>query len=108
MLALARHSPQGLIKGDYRHVNIFLAFRDGIFGLQLRALGIQQREKINYTFAIAQAGDVGGTLALASLIVQFDESCLLCMVIRQRIFRFFKRPEHGLFIEGQRLFGSGA
>src|SRR5713101_1527010 len=95
----ARYSAERLIKGDYRHVDIFLAFGDSIFGLQLGPLGIQQREKINYSFAIAQAGNVGGTLALASLIVQFDESCLLCMVTRQRIFRFFQGAEHGFFIE---------
>jgi DNA-binding HxlR family transcriptional regulator len=29
LLALARYSPQRLIKGDYRHIDIFLTFRDG-------------------------------------------------------------------------------
>src|SRR4030088_1775253 len=104
---LARYSSESLVEGDYRHIDILLALGDGVFGLQLRSLGIQQREKVDYSFAIAQAGDISGALALTSLNVQFDESRLLRMVIRQRIFRFFQRPEYGFFVEGQRLFGSG-
>src|SRR2546421_94794 len=105
---LARYSSKSLVEGDYSYIDIFFAFGDGIFGLQLGPLSIQQREKINYAFAIAQAGNVCGALALASLIVQFDEPRLLCVVIRQRIFRFFKSPKHGFFIEGQSLFRGSA
>src|SRR6202048_2689975 len=104
---LARYSSESLVEGDYRHIDILLALGDGVFGLQLCSLGIQQGEEVNYSFAIAQAGDLGRTLARTSLIVQFDESRLLRMVIRQRILRFFQGPEYGFFVEGQRLFGSG-
>jgi hypothetical protein len=81
----ARYSSQSFVKSNYCNIDIFFAFGDTVFGLQLGPLGIQQGEKINYSFAIAQAGDVGGALALASLVVQFDEPCLLGMVIRQGI-----------------------
>ena len=105
---LARHSAQSFVKRDYRNIDIFFAFGDGILGLQLRPFGIEQLEKIDNTFAIAQAGDIRGALALASLIVQFDEPCLLSMVIRQRTFRFFQRAELGFFLGGHGLFGRSA
>src|SRR5258708_23247043 len=101
---LARYSSQSFVKGDYRHIDIFFAFGYRIFGLQLGPLGIQQRKKINHSFAVAQTSDVGGTLALASLIVQFDESCLLCMALRECRFRFLTCSEHGVFIESHRFF----
>ena len=107
-MVLARYSSESFVEGDYRDVDFHFAFGDGVFGLQLGALGIQQGEKINYTFAVAQAGNVGGALALASLIIQLDEPSLLRMVIRERAFRFFKRAEHGIFVEGESLFRGGA
>jgi len=61
-----RYAAERLVEGDYCHVDVFLlAFGDGVFGLQLRSLGIQQGEKVNNSFAIAQARDIRGNACLS-------------------------------------------
>lgn len=105
---LTWNSSESLVKSDYRHIYLLFALSDGVFGLQLRSLSIQQGQEIDYSFAIAQAGDIGGAFALASLIVQFDEDRLLCVVIGQGIFGFFQGAEYGFFIGSERFFGGGA
>jgi len=105
---LVWHSAERLIQRDYRHIDIPFALSDGIFRLKLGALGIEQLEKIDYTFAVAQAGDVRGTFALAGLIIELDQLSLLRVVVRQRIVRLFQRAENCVFIGCQSLFGCGA
>lgn len=39
---LARHASQGLVQCDDRDVNVSLGFGNGVLGLELGALGIQQ------------------------------------------------------------------
>jgi hypothetical protein len=38
---LARNSSESFVEGDYGDVDFHFAFGDGIFGLQLRALGVE-------------------------------------------------------------------
>src|SRR6202158_5025929 len=106
-VGLSRHSAERLVKSDYRHIDIFFALRNRVLGLQLRPLGIEQRKKIDYTFAIAQASDIRGALTSASLIIELNESRLLCVVIRQSIFRFFQGAQSRLFIGRQHFFRRG-
>src|SRR6266550_911574 len=105
---LVRYSAERLVQRDYRHIYVPFALSDGIFCLKLGALGIEQLEKIDYTFAVAQAGDVRGTFALAGLIIELDQLSLLRVVVRQGIVRLFQRAENSVFIGCQCLFGCGA
>ena len=105
---LVWHSAERFIQCDYRHIGVPFALSDGIFRLKLGALGIEQLEKIDYTFAVAQAGDVRGTFALAGLIIELDQLSLLRVVVRQRIVRLFQRAENCVFIGCQSFFGCGA
>ena len=105
---LVWHSAERLIQRDYRHIDIPFALSDGIFRLKLGALGIEQLEKIDYTFAVAQAGDVRGPFALARLIIELDQLSLLRVIVRQGIVRLFQRAENSVFIGCQCLFGCGA
>jgi len=50
---LARHSSQSLVKGDYRDINVSLTLGDCVLCLKLSALGIQQRQEIDYPLPVA-------------------------------------------------------
>jgi len=68
VFGLARYSSEGLVQGNHGDIHIFFRFSaTASLGLQLRPFGIEQLEKINHSFAVAQTSDVRGALALARL-----------------------------------------
>ena len=69
---------------------------DGVLRLQLRALGVEQREKVSCTLAIAHARDRGGAAALARLLGQLHQALLLLAVADERVLGLLERAQDDL------------
>src|ERR1041385_2418755 len=76
-------STERLIHAHHAGEHLRLRLRHRILGLQLRPLGIEQREEIGNPFAIARTRDACGARALARLIVQFHQPLLLLAIAHQ-------------------------
>src|SRR6266849_4336169 len=93
-----RNPTQRFVDGNHTRKDLRLRLRHGLLGLQLRALGVEQRQEIGDALAIARASDRGSACALSRLIVELHEPLLLLAIIDQRVFGLFERAQYCLLV----------
>ncbi len=74
----------------------------------MRALGIEQREKIRKALTISNTGDCGGTSALTRLIRQLHQALLLFAIRHEGVFGLLERSKDRLFVDGHDFVAAGS